>query len=124
MLLKTPNITRWTIYVDPRLGDPATEKKWAGKLADFLDAAKVGDMIKFTEDVEDPDYTFSLVGDVHGKSGKDFVDGDPIRTSYVVSFKRVEGGFLDAVYEVRTKNSTYYVDGNESRLLIRAIASI
>ncbi|MCR5572404.1 MAG: hypothetical protein K6F57_01365 [Candidatus Saccharibacteria bacterium] len=38
-------ITRLSIYADPERGDRATEKMWAGKLADFLETAEVGDVV-------------------------------------------------------------------------------
>ena len=119
-----PYITKWSIYVDPEHGDRATEKMWAGKLADFLETAKVGDVINFY-DLSNPQYTFGVYGVVHGESGDDYKEGDTVLTGAVRSFERVQNGYFGAEYAVHIGSSkVYYVNGNESKALIRATATM
>ena len=119
-----PRITRWSIYVDPERGDRATEKMWAGKLADFLETAEVGDVVEFY-DMSDPQYTFGVYGEVHGESGADYKDGDTVLTGAVQSFERLKNGYFGSEYAVHIGTArVYYVSGDESKVLMRAKATL
>ena len=118
-----PIIKKWTIHIFAGYGSPEMERNYARKISDFLDEAEVGDVLTFVpEQGKDSKYTFSVVGLVYGRD--DFKDGEEIATSDVRSIERIEDEKdFGPTYAVLTRNTTYYIHGDESKNLLRAKAS-
>ena len=119
MSTNRPLITRWDIIVSRgHRHDNYKIADYARRLLEFMETAEVGDKLFFVpQHKEDPDYTFSFVGNVYGRNG--FEDGDKILTSYVRYIACVSRSDLSNLFAIQTKNTMYYLRKEDSLSILR-----